>query len=483
MRNNLLTLPSLKPLRIAVAGEIVLDRYLWGVVARVSPEAPIPVLKLSGRDERLGNAGFVMTNLRALGAQVIALSVLGDDSNGVHLCDLMAAHGIETSRILRDSSRPTVVKERFLGSVQAASRAMQHLLRVDQEETYPISPQLEAALIASARLELERVDGILISDINKGILTCGVLSALIDDARARRVPVIIDPRLDADFSMYRGAIAITPNRHETETVTEMRLVDREAWEKAANLLIDNLGLHACLMTLDREGMFLKKRGSKGIHLPTVPVEVNDVTGAGDVVLSTFGFFVIAGMDFTEAAQLANLAAGIEVSRLGAEVISREDLASVIANERRNTTAKILAPAEIAAALTSERLAGKKIAFTYGFFGVVRREDIRMLDYARKHADVLVVGVEAACSGKSHQEHGSGCLNIVERAEILAAMESVNYVVMMLDRDIQELLRTIRPDALMLSVREEGLINANEIAFVRSYGGQVLSPSPMMLETN
>ncbi|MGO9801235.1 MAG: bifunctional heptose 7-phosphate kinase/heptose 1-phosphate adenyltransferase, partial [Candidatus Binatus sp.] len=212
-------LPALEPLRVLVAGEVILDRYLWGDVARISPEAPIPILRVQRREEKPGNAGFVMANLRALGAEVSALSVVGADRNGALLREIFADLGIDTRSILIDPDRPTIVKDRMLGSVQAAHRATQQLLRVDEEDPSPLKPARERELIARVKSELRNCDGVLISDIDKGMLTPAVLRALIDGGRARGIPVIIDPRRTEDFSIYRGATALTPNRHETEVAT------------------------------------------------------------------------------------------------------------------------------------------------------------------------------------------------------------------------------------------------------------------------
>src|SRR6202166_2857131 len=199
LRHHDVGLPALKPLRVLVAGEVILDRYIWGDVARSSPEAPIPILHVQRREEKPGNAGFVMANLRALGAQVSALSVVGADRDGDLLREMFGDLGIDTRSILVDPDRPTIVKERMLGSVQSANRATQQLLRVDQEAPHALSPAKERALTRHLARELGEVDGALISDINNGLLTPGLLRALIRGARLRRRPVIVDPPLSEDF--------------------------------------------------------------------------------------------------------------------------------------------------------------------------------------------------------------------------------------------------------------------------------------------
>ncbi|MGH7931758.1 MAG: bifunctional heptose 7-phosphate kinase/heptose 1-phosphate adenyltransferase, partial [Candidatus Binataceae bacterium] len=348
-----LSIPQIKPLRILVAGEVILDRYLWGDVARISPEAPIPILRVHRREEKPGNAGFVMANLRALGQRPSAFSVVGADRNGRLLREMFRDLGIGTRALIADGDRPTIVKERMLGSVQSARRATQQLLRVDEEDGRPLAPERERALKARLKDELRRADGVLVSDINKGLLTPGLLRALIDGAKRRGIPIIVDPRMGEDLSIYRGATVLTPNRYETELATGMRLTDRDAWRAAAEKLVAALDLKACLVTLDRDGMYLAERGGADSYIPTTPREVYDVTGAGDVVLTFFGLFAIAGLSFSSAAALANLAAGLEVGRLGTEIIWRDDLALAL-NRRDNTFEhKILDSEELKAALTRE----------------------------------------------------------------------------------------------------------------------------------
>src|SRR5580704_2297126 len=179
-------LPALKPLRVLVAGEIILDRYLWGEVSRISPEAPIPILKVKRREEKPGNAGFVMANLRALGAEVSALSVIGDDRNGRMLSEILGDLGVDTRAIVTDPGRPTIVKERMLGSVQSAHRGTQQLLRVDDEDSSPLGAAIERQLKEHLAQELKRVDGVLISDINKGLLTPALTASIIEGARRRK---------------------------------------------------------------------------------------------------------------------------------------------------------------------------------------------------------------------------------------------------------------------------------------------------------
>lgn len=465
-------LPALKPLRVLVAGEVILDRYIWGDVARVSPEAPIPVLQVNRIEERPGNAGFVMANLRALGAQVSALSVVGADRNGELLREMFGGLGVDTRSILIDPDRPTIVKERMLGSVQSADRATQQLLRVDREDPRALSPANERALARHLARELKRVDGVLISDINKGLLTPGLLRTLIEGARRHRIPVIIDPRLTEDFSIYRGATALTPNRYETEFATGARLVDREAWMRAADELLRKLKLEACLVTLDRDGMYLAERRGAHSYIATTPRAVYDVTGAGDVVLAVFGLFATAGLSFPSAARLANLAAGIEVSRLGTEIVSREDLARALSPGPESAQRKIVSIEELCPALERQRRAGQRIVFTNGCFDLLHAGHIEMLSFARAQGDALVVGVNSDRSVRLIKGAGRPIYPAAERALILAALEVVDHVVVFDETRAQRIIRAVRPDVLVKGEDWRGKTVDGQ-PFVEAYGGRVV----------
>ncbi len=464
-------LPKLRPLRVLVVGEVILDRYLWGDVARISPEAPIPVLKVERREEKPGNAGFVAANLRALGAEPSILSIVGRDRNGVLLREILDGMGVRTRSMVADPDRPTIVKERMLGSVQAAHRGTQQLLRVDEEDTSALRPARERDLIGRLDRELARVDGVLVSDINKGLLTPGLLRAVLDGARRRKKPVIVDPRLTEDFSIYRGATAITPNRYETELATGMKLTDRDAWRRAAEMIVRKHDLKACLITLDRDGMYLAERGGADTYIPTVPREVYDVTGAGDVVLTVFGLFSIAGLGFSSAARIANVAASIEVTRIGTEVITREDLARAL-KPGNNHERKILSVEELRIALERERRAGRRIAFTNGCFDLLHAGHVQILDFARSQADCLVVGLNSDRSVKAIKGDGRPIYPAADRARILAALEAVSYVVIFDEPRAEKIIRVVRPDVLIKGEDWRGKTVDGQ-SFVEAHGGRVV----------
>lgn len=468
-----LGLSAAKPLRILVAGEVILDRYIWGDVERISPEAPIPVLRARRREEKPGNAGFVMANLRALGARPSALSFVGDDSNGRLLREMFRDLGIDTRTLIVDPDRPTIVKERMLGAVQSANRATQQLLRVDDEDPRPLTPARERMLKARIKEALARVDGVLVSDINKGLLTPVILRALIDGANRRKIPIIIDPRLTDDFSIYRGATALTPNRYETELATGIRLIDRDGWRAAAEKLVAALDLKACLITLDRDGMYLAERGGADTHIPTTPREVYDVTGAGDVVLTFFGLLAVAGLSYSAAATIANLAAGIEVGRLGTEIISRADLARALLPAHDGYERKILSGDDLKRGLEAERRAGRRIVFTNGCFDLLHAGHLKTLSFARAQGDLLVVGINSDRSVRAIKGPNRPVYDALDRARMLAALEMVDYVVVFDDRRAERIIRRVRPDVIVKGEDWRGAGPVDGQLFIEAYGGRVV----------
>jgi D-beta-D-heptose 7-phosphate kinase/D-beta-D-heptose 1-phosphate adenosyltransferase len=471
-KHDILRLPDTEPLRIVVAGEIILDRYVWGEVERISPEAPIPVLRARRREEKPGNAGFVMANLRALGARPVAFGIVGDDYGGRMLRVMFRDLGIDTRGLLVDPERPTIIKERMLGSVQSAHRATQQLLRVDDEDDRPLSAERERDLTRRLGRLLDHADGVLVSDINKGVLTPRLLKELISGAHRRRIPIIVDPRLSTDYSLYDGATAITPNRYETELATGMKLTDRDAWRRAADTLIRKHRLRACLITLDRDGMYLAERNGSGSFISTSPREVYDVTGAGDVVLAVFGLLVIAGLGFSSAAALANIAAGIEVGRLGTEIISRDDLARALTPTDDRIERKIVSVSELKAELESRRRTGQRIVFTNGCFDLLHAGHLQLLSFARAQGDVLTVGVNSDRSVRLMKGKLRPIYPAAERARILAALEMVDYVVVFDDVRAEGIIREVRPDVLVKGADWRGqTIDGQE--FVEANGGQVL----------
>ncbi|MBV8137949.1 MAG: bifunctional heptose 7-phosphate kinase/heptose 1-phosphate adenyltransferase [Deltaproteobacteria bacterium] len=469
MNNLCIELPVAKPPRLLVVGEVVLDRYLWGTVERVSPEAPIPVLHLTRSEERLGNAAFVAASVRALGGEAHLLSVVGADLDGRKIGRIATELGIGCDSLIEVVDRPTIVKERLLGAAQSAQRGIQQMLRVDREDATPLDRTTEEMLLARLGGELDAADGVLVCDIDKGMLTPRLLSEMIRIARSQRKPIVVDPRRASDFSLYRGASVLTPNRFEAQYATGLDMSDAENWPKVASKLIADLGLSVSLVTLDRDGMFLSERSGPAIHIETTPREVYDVTGAGDIVLATFGFFWIAGVPVPEAAALANAAGGLEVARHGATVISLEELAAAL-HIQPGSSRKIRNLHELSGEVDRHRRAGRKICFLDAKFGALDVGRVELLECARALGDLLIVGFRGAPGSQQIDQVARS--EPPEQARILAALEAVDYVLMVESPSLIEIVHCIRPDIFVASECLSGS-NGDEFEAVRSYGGRVV----------
>ena len=451
-----LQLPTFDRVNILVIGELVLDKYVWGTVERISPEAPVPVIRIRQRELRPGNAAFVCASLRSLGASVSLVSVTGADDEGRALRQMLGRWDVCADDVVEDASRPTIVKQRLLGSVQAAMRGTQQLLRLDEEDSRPLDADVEELVLRSIVRQISKADGILVSDINKGLLTQNIARVLIEGANRQGVPVIIDPRLSDDLSIYRGATALTPNRYEAERATRLRLTHRPSWETASRSMLRDLDLDFCLVTLDREGMFLCERNGTCAHLPTNPLEVYDVTGAGDVALSVFGLCLVAGVQGLAAGRIANIAAGLEVGKQGANIISRDELTSALVVEDHESESKVMLLKDLTKELARHREAGHTVSFTHGLFGALYSEDIRMLQSARSRGNVLVVAIAGDRTDEGVEGTGVTC-SAIDRARLVAAVEAVHYVTIYHDGSVEDVIRVVKPDVLLKRVvRDNGL---------------------------
>ncbi|MBV8134976.1 MAG: bifunctional heptose 7-phosphate kinase/heptose 1-phosphate adenyltransferase [Deltaproteobacteria bacterium] len=461
--------PKQRARRLLVVGEVVLDRYLWGTVERVSPEAPIPVLHLNRIDERLGNAAFVAASVRALGAEAHLLSVIGADADGQVLARLAAELGLGCDSLLQVAGRPTIVKERMLGAAQSVQRGVQQMLRVDREDVSPVDRETEAALLRRLGPEIDAADGVLVCDIDKGVLTARLLAETIRLARRQQKPVIVDPRRTDDFSIYQGATALTPNRFEAQRATGLSCAAAQDWPVAAKRLVERFDLTAALITLDRDGMFLSERSGAATHIGTTPREVYDVTGAGDVVLATFGCLWTAGVRPVDAASVANIAASLEVTKQGATVIPKNELAIALRGQG-GVRRKMRSLQELGGELDRHRQRGSSICFIEGDFDL-DAEHLQFLEFARTQGDVLIAGSVGADHAAPIPRVGGSAYATSHRVHLLAALEAVDYVVVDDGLEAAEIVRAIRPDVFIAGKQQT--ISTDMAGFVRGYGGRIV----------
>jgi D-beta-D-heptose 7-phosphate kinase/D-beta-D-heptose 1-phosphate adenosyltransferase len=458
--------------RVLVVGDLILDRYTWGNAERVSQEAPVILLRADTREARLGGAANVCRMLRGLQADVACAGVLGADDAGTELRDLLADAGIDDADVLVDASRPTTVKERFIG--RAANRHPHQILRVDREVRDPLGDQLEAHLLGRITARLDDVHIVLVSDYDKGVCTPQLLQRIIAEARRRGLQVVVDPIRGHDYSRYRGATTMTPNRTEAEMATGIRIASAEDAFRAGRLLCQQLEMPFAIITLDKDGMALVPAQGPGELFSTRPRAVYDITGAGDVVLATIGLGLAAGVSLPDTIRLANVAGGLEVEQVGVVPITREEIrVDILRHGGDATAAKIVTLDDAARIAQACRARGQRVVFTNGCFDLLHVGHVTYLAEAAAQGDVLFLGLNSDASVRALKGPSRPVCKQAERAAVLAALTYVDYVVIFDELTPIELIRRIRPDVLVKGGdyrHKMHEITGREL--VESYGGRV-----------
>ncbi len=457
---------------VLIVGDFMLDKYVWGQVKRISQEAPIPVINVTSEELRPGGAGSVANNLVHLGARVYCCGVVGSDIEGKELISNLADLTADVGGILEDATRRTTVKVRMMGHLQSAGRAIQQLLRIDYENTHTINRHIQETLIEKIRLEADNYDVILISDMNKGVLCKEIIETVISLGKEKNIPVIVDPRLGEDYGIYKGVTAITPNRFETELSTGIKITDSPSLRTAGKKLLESLLLEYAVITVDKDGMFLCRKDGAHTQVPTIPKDVYDVSGAGDMVLSVLGFIVGGGNSFEDAAMIANIAAGIEVGKIGSIPISRSEILSSLMGDTNPLYSKIMIPDELEETLRKHREDGKKIVFTNGCFDILHVGHIEYIKFSRSQGDMLIVGLNTDKSVREQKGLKRPFVPEVERARLVSALEDVSYVVLFDELTPEKLIHKVKPDILVKGEdwKEKGVVGQE---FVESYGGKVI----------
>jgi len=307
--------------RVAVIGDVMLDRYLWGRVNRLSPEAPVPVIDLDREQSRLGGASNVAQNILSLGGTPLLIGVIGDDSTGGEITGLLKAQSLTTEGIFTDASRPTTAKTRIIANEQ-------HVARVDHETRSPIDPGLTKAICSFIESGLDGIDGIIFEDYNKGVIGREMIARVTELARHRDVPVAVDPKFE-NFFDYQGVTLFKPNKNEIEEALGLKLSGPDGFESAGRSLMDKLRSKNILLTLGEQGMMLFEEDGSVSHLPTKARKVADVSGAGDTVIATLTMALLGGATIREAASLANFSGGIVCGYVGIVPIDREELIQTV----------------------------------------------------------------------------------------------------------------------------------------------------------
>jgi D-beta-D-heptose 7-phosphate kinase / D-beta-D-heptose 1-phosphate adenosyltransferase len=456
--------------RILVIGDLMLDRYVWGNADRISPEAPIPILRVHRIEERLGGAAGVAGILRVLEAEVTLAGVLGDDEAGRRCQTLLEAPGIDSSMVQIDVSRQTTVKERLIG--RAEQKHPQQVLRVDYETDTPPSESTLELITKAVRQRIHGHDIVLISDYSKGVCQPALIRTLITECRERGIRLLVDPSRNAnDLSGYRGCSTLTPNRREAGLATGRTLTDVKTAGAAAQQLRRSLDLEVGLITLDREGMILAD--DQGWQLfPVRPREVYDITGAGDVALAMLGVVLACGHGYPEAIRLANVAAGLSVESVGVTAVSRREVINDLLGHLPSRIKKLVSKEILVQEMSRLREAGLKIVFTNGCFDILHTGHIHLLREARGLGDRLVVGLNSDASVRRlGKGEGRPINRETSRAQVLSALECVDFVCIFEEDTPESLVQEVRPDILVKGAdfRSKHVAGTE---FVESYGGRL-----------
>jgi D-beta-D-heptose 7-phosphate kinase/D-beta-D-heptose 1-phosphate adenosyltransferase len=450
--------------RILVVGDIILDEYIWGSVERISPEAPVKILDNKAESMVPGGAANVANNLAAMGCATILCGAVGKDEKGGKLLDLMKKLDIDCSGVFKFVQRPTTSKVRVIAHNQ-------QILRIDKEDRSPVKEETEAQIIDFINKTIPQIDGIICSDYQKGILTENVLKAIIHRAKKCRKRVVLDPK-GLDFSKYNGVHCITPNEKEVEKACPIKIQGEEELERAVQYLFGLIQPEAILVTRGKDGMSLfEEGGKKSTKIKADAKEVYDVTGAGDTTIAVFGMALFYGLDYFNAARLANMAAGIVVGKVGTSVVTREELNLFWAEGKLLSSRNILSQNELGQVICQAKSMGKKVVFTNGCFDILHGGHIEFLQQAKSLGDFLVVGINSDSSVKELKGNGRPIKTQAERARILAALKYVDAITIFSEPTPYRLISELKPDVLVKGsdYKVEEVVGKE---IVESYGGKV-----------
>lgn len=450
--------------RVLVIGDVMLDRFIGGDVERISPEAPIPVLRVTQERHMPGGAGNVVRNLAALKASVEFIGVIGDDEAANKVEQSLGDLDDVSSRLIRDPSRQTTVKTRYVAGNQ-------QILRADRETHLPISDNISDKIIDAAKQAMTACDVVVLSDYGKGVLSGGRAAAFIAMATENGVEVIVDPK-GLDFSRYRGASLVTPNRKELQNASGTDARTDDEIVSAAAALMTECGLRGVLVTRSADGMSLIEPDGTVAHLSAESQEVFDVSGAGDTVVATVAALIGSGASRADAAAVANVAAGIVVAKVGTAVAYASELtASLHHQDITDAEAKVLTDGEAADRIDIWRRQGLKIGFTNGCFDLLHPGHVSLLAQARTACDRLVVGLNSDASVKRLKGEERPIQNEAARSAVLASLSSVDLVVIFSEDTPYQIIERLRPDMIIKGAdyKEDEVVGGD---LVKSWGGTV-----------
>jgi len=424
---------------VVIIGDVMLDRYFWGDVERISPEAPVPVVMLNQKTMSPGGAGNVAMNLKTLNCGHVLIGLKGMDANGDVLTRMLDKKGIQ-HRLIAVQTHPTTTKTRILGQGQ-------QLVRLDEERKVAIDSGAVFQLKQTFEAWLGKADAVVMSDYGKGVFEPEVAQDIIQKCRSRNIPVFVDPK-GVSWKRYKGATCITPNTAEFNRVAPFPEHDEKELERRAVQTIQSYDLQYLLMTRGPLGMSLFSRSDPAIHIDTEAREVFDVSGAGDTVIASLAASFGAGMSMNDAANLANTAAGIVVGKIGTQPVIDTELKQALSSLALSGVEKIV-PLDRAEDLVSVwRKSDQQIVFTNGCFDILHVGHIKLLHAAADKGDRLIIGLNSDASVKNLKGSSRPIVPQMERAALLSSIKGVDLVILFDEETPIELIRRIKPDILV-----------------------------------
>ena len=425
----------MKKPNILVIGDLMVDHYLVGSVSRISPEAPVAVVDIKEEELLMGGAGNVINNLISLGGKVGVCSVIGDDEGGEFLQKRLGEKGVVKEGLTIQKGRRTSKKSRIISSSQ-------QILRIDKEDKEDISKESEDLIVLRASIVLDFYDCVILSDYGKGVLTNTLVGRIIELAKTKNKPVLVDPKGN-DYSKYKGATLLTPNKKEACEATNIDIVDDKTLVEALKKLKDEVELEYSIITLSEDGIALLEDDFKKI--PTVAKDVFDVTGAGDTVISAMAISLVGGKSIVEAIEYSNKAAAVAVSHVGCYAVKADEV------EQDFDGRKIVSIDEIEGLLPKN----KKIVFTNGCFDILHSGHVKYLKEAKSFGDILVLGLNEDESIRRLKGESRPINEFADRAEVMAALEMIDFVIGFEDDTPYELIKVVKPNILVKGGDYEG----------------------------
>ncbi|MBV68488.1 MAG: D-glycero-beta-D-manno-heptose 1-phosphate adenylyltransferase [Pelagibacterales bacterium] len=450
-----------KKTRVFLVGDIMLDRYVFGKINRISPEAPVPIFLAKSSKEVLGGSGNVLSNLVALGTKPAYLTIIGKDVPGKKIKKLLKNLGFKDYTLIIDKSRKTTVKTRYISNSQ-------QIIRIDEETSGSVLKKIENEFLKKIDNLLKNKDVIVISDYNKGVINKRVCEYIIKRGNSLKIPIIIDPK-NKNFDIYKNSTLITPNQLEASRISQMNIDSNAKTEKCGNMIMKKYNIKNVLVTRGDKGLSLITKKAS-YHSPTISKEVYDVSGAGDTVLALIAASFPNKIEETKALTLANKAAGKVIGRIGTSPISLNELFDNVPRQHYN---KIFDIKLLCKKLEEDRKKGFKIGFTNGCFDVLHFGHINCIEKSKMYCDKLVVALNSDISVKKLKGKNRPINNELYRAKILSSLEFCDYVIIFNEKTPLSLIKKIKPDLITKGgdYKSKKIVGENE---VKKWGGNVLT---------